>query len=232
MIPWIQVYSNLATHRKTAQLADALGLTNSHVSPDIIAVGILVSLWTWAIQNASDGDLSKCSNRVIAEACRWKKKPEALINALREARWIDEDGKLHDWEEYASLLLVKEEERKAKTRERVQRYRDKKKENCNAECNVSDTPCNAPTIHNHTIHNHTVPNITSNNNSFYLSEEKKEEKKESGFGSLEYYMGMIRDAKERNVPYLMQMCIQRVKENFGVIVDPETLEVVSEQVQG
>ncbi len=222
MIPWIQIYSNLSTHRKTAQLADALGLTNSHVSPDIVAVGILVSLWTWAIQNASDGDLSACSDRAIAEACRWKKKPEALINALKEAHWIDEDGKLHDWEEYASLLLEQEANRKEKTRERVQRYRDKKKAACNTDCNVTDTPCNAPTIHNNTKHN-----ITSNN-SIYLSEEKKEEKKESGFGSIEYYMEMIRDAKERNLPYLVEVCIQRAKEQHGIVIDPDTLEVVRE----
>ena len=126
MIPWIQVYSNLPMHPKTDRLVDELGLASSAVSPNIVAVGILVSLWTWAIQNAYDGDLSKCSPRLIAEACRWKKKPEALIRGLQAAGWLDEDMKLHDWEEYAVLLMDKQDSQKEKTRKRVQQYREKK----------------------------------------------------------------------------------------------------------
>lgn len=126
MIPWIQVYSNLPMHPKTDRLVDELGLTSSSVSPNILAVGILVSLWTWAIQNAYDGDLSKCSARLIAEACRWRKKPEALIKGLRASGWLDEDMKLHDWEEYAVLLMDAEDNKKEKTKERVRKYREKK----------------------------------------------------------------------------------------------------------
>ena len=76
MIPWIQVYSNLPQHPKTSRLADELGLTCAALNPNVLAVGLLVSLWTWAIQNAYNGDLSGCSDRSIAEACLWKKKPE------------------------------------------------------------------------------------------------------------------------------------------------------------
>ena len=55
-------------HPKTDRLVDELGLASSAVSPNIVAVGILVSLWTWAIQNAYDGDLSKCSLRLLLPA--------------------------------------------------------------------------------------------------------------------------------------------------------------------
>ena len=113
-------------HPKTAKLADELGLASSAVSPNVLAVGVLVSLWTWAIQNAYDGDLSRCSPRLIADACRWKKKPEALIRGLRAACWLDEDMKLHDWEEYAVLLMDAEDNKKEKTRERVRKYRERK----------------------------------------------------------------------------------------------------------
>lgn len=130
MIPWIQVYSNLPMHPKTARLADELGLASSSVYPNILAVGMLVSLWTWAIQNAYNGDLSQCSPRLIADACRWKKNPEVLIKGLRTAGWVDEDMKLHDWEEYAVLLMNAEDTKKAKTRERVKRYREKKGNTC------------------------------------------------------------------------------------------------------
>ncbi len=154
MIPWIQVYSNLPQHPKTSKLADELGLASAALNPNVLAVGLLVSLWTWAIQNAYNGDLSGCSARSIAEACLWKKKPETLVKALIKTGFLDEDMKLHDWDEYACLLMEQEENRRAKTRERVKRYRDKKNgvtdTPCNAPsnggCNVTDTPCNAPTI--------------------------------------------------------------------------------------
>lgn len=161
MIPWIQVYSNLPQHPKTARLADELGLSSAALNPNVLAVGLLVSLWTWAIQNAYDGDLSGCSARSIAEACLWKKKPETLVKALLKTGFLDQDMKLHDWDEYACLLMEQEENRRAKTRERVKRYRDKKSGvtdvDCNvtrnAPCNVTDTPCNASTRPDHTRHN-------------------------------------------------------------------------------
>ena len=162
MIPWIQVYSNLPQHPKTTKLADELGLTSAALDPNVLAVGLVVSLWTWAIQNAHNGDLSGCSPRAIAGACQWKKKPEALVKAMQAAGFLDEDMKLHDWEEYACLLMEQEENRRAKTRDRVKRYRDKKTADSNADsnapCNVTVTPCNAPTIPDLTKPNLTRPN--------------------------------------------------------------------------
>lgn len=152
MIPWIQVYSNLPQHKKTSRLAEELKISSSVVDPNMVAVGILIGLWTWAIQNAYDGDLSECSARTIANACQWKKKPETLVAALKKTGWLDADMRLHDWEEYAVLLIDQEENRKAKTRDRVNRYRSKKAASCNvtqcATCNVTDTLCNAPTVPN------------------------------------------------------------------------------------
>ena len=152
MIPWIQVYSNLPQHKKTSRLAEELKISSAVVDPNMVAVGILIGLWTWAIQNAYDGDLSECSARTIANACQWKKKPETLVTALKKTGWLDADMRLHDWEEYAVLLIDQEENRKAKTRDRVNRYRSKKAASCNvtqcATCNVTDTLCNAPTVPN------------------------------------------------------------------------------------
>lgn len=161
MIPWIQVYSNLPQHPKTTKLADELGLTSAALDPNVLAVGLVVSLWSWAIQNAHNGDLSGCSARAIAGACQWKKKPETLVKALQKAGFLDEDMRLHDWEEYACLLMEQEENRRAKTRERVKRYRDRKAADGNAPgnapCNVTETPGNAPTIPDLTRPNLTIP---------------------------------------------------------------------------
>lgn len=179
MIPWIMVYTNILSHPKTGRLVDALGLKSPGVEPEVIAAGMLVSLWTWAAQNATDGDLSDCSDRVIAQACRWKKDPQKLVQALRECGWLD--GKyLHEWDEYAGLYIAQIENKREKTKERVQRYRDRKKADSVTQCNALHngysnadvTQCNAPTEHNITEHNITDISILS-------EKERKEKKKES-----------------------------------------------------
>ena len=178
--PWIQIYSNLVTHRKTGELADALGLSYGAVSPNTVAAGMLVSLWTWAIQNAYDGDLSRCSPRSIADACGWRKKPDDLIRALKESRYIDDDMRLHDWDEYTILYINQYEARKASDRERSSRYRAGKKaaqnetasrdDTTSTVCktdissrdgNVTATQKSAPTVHNST---YTVQDNTEQNN--------------------------------------------------------------------
>ena len=168
MIPWIQVYSNLIRHPKVTNLADNLGLTSKDVGPNVIAAGMLVSLWLWAAQNATDGDLSECSDRAIAEAAEFKRKPSLFVEALMQAKLLDEDRKLHDWDEYATLLIDYEERQREQTRQRVAKHRARKNpaketpsnSECNADCNVTVTQCNAPTIPNLTIPNHTIKNFS------------------------------------------------------------------------
>lgn len=170
-IPWIQVYSNLTTHPKTYALADMLRLPAGTVSANIIAAGMLLGVWSWAAQNAADGNISGCSARALADAAGWRKKPETLEQALVSCGWIDRDGdarQLHDWEEYAALYMEQVDNQRRKTKERVQRYRERRhganEMPCNAEvtpqkqdgngyCNVTDTPGNASTVPNLTIPN-------------------------------------------------------------------------------
>lgn len=168
MIPWIQVYSNLIKHPKTYALADELKLTSKDASPNAVASGMLVSLWLWAAQNATDGDLSKCPPRAIAEAAEYRKNPVTFVAALKKTKWLDNDGKLHDWCEYATLLIECDQQQREKTRKRVERHRAKKKASgndgvtpdCNALGNVTVTPSNAHTIPNHTIPNNTIQDNT------------------------------------------------------------------------
>lgn len=127
MVPWIQVYSNLHTHPKTGRLVDELGIKSADADPEVVAVGLLVCLWSWACQNAHSGDLSDCSYRTIANAARWKKSPEKLVNALLACGFLDTDMKLHDWEEYAELFINREEYRKEQNRKRVADCRARKK---------------------------------------------------------------------------------------------------------
>lgn len=161
MTPWIQVYANLHTHPKTYRLAGLLRLRSTAAAPNTIATGLLTNLWCWAAVNVPDGELTMVPHQCLADGAGWKLDPEVFFDGLVTAGFIDctPDGSacLHDWLDYASLLLEQEDNRKKKTRERVQRYRAKQKSGavCNVQSNVTVTPGNASTIPDRTI-----PNLT------------------------------------------------------------------------
>ena len=163
-------------------LADKLGLSSKDACPNVIAAGMLVSLWLWAAQNATDGDLSECSDRAIAEAAEFKRKPSIFVEALIYAKLLDKDRKLHDWDEYATLLIDCAEQRREKDRQRVAKHRARKKamketprnSECNSNGNVTDTPCNAPTIQYHTIPYQTIPDFSGGDGDFARAREATE----------------------------------------------------------
>lgn len=183
MIPWVQVYSNLPQHDKVVSFADALGLKCPGVSPEAVATGMLVSLWCWAVQNRTDGDLSGVNHRTIAKACQWEKSPDKLVEALKGCGWLDDDMHIHDWEEYSVRLMENQEAQKEKTRKRVAEYRERhakggRQRTCNADendsahinnvssnadvtvtCNADVTASNEPVTQCNasTVPNHTIP---------------------------------------------------------------------------
>lgn len=134
------------------------------------AIGHLVCLWLWAIENAENGDLTPFPESAIARAAEWNKRAHTFIDALVKCGWADKQDKtlkLHDWDDYTNLFQSQLESQKQKTKERVRRYREKKKQVCNAECNITSngnnainkeesnkpvtvtvTQCNAPTVPN------------------------------------------------------------------------------------
>lgn len=128
MLPWIQVYSNLADHPKIYALVDRMKLRRNSE-----AVGIVVSLWLWAAKNAPDGDLSGFPERAIADAVGYSSSYAGkLCKLLVECRWLDEkEGGgylLHDWEEYAALLIDITERKKHQAKVRMRRLRAQKDE--------------------------------------------------------------------------------------------------------
>lgn len=128
MLPWIQVYSNLADHPKIYALVDRMKLRRNSE-----AVGIVVSLWLWAAKNAPDGDLSGFPERAIADAVGYPSSYAGkLCELLLECRWLDEkEGGgylLHDWAEYAALLIDITERKKHQAKVRMRRLRAQKDE--------------------------------------------------------------------------------------------------------
>lgn len=155
MLPWIQVYSNLADHPKIYALVDRMKLRRNSE-----AVGIVVSLWLWAAKNAPDGDLSGFPERAIADAVGYSSSYAGkLCQLLVETRWLDEKENgyaLHDWVEYAPAIIDMYEKDKNRTRERVRKFRERRRsitpneivsqQTCNVTCNVTSDKCNAPRL--------------------------------------------------------------------------------------
>lgn len=111
---WIQIDQALPTHRKTLKLADTLDITPTH------AVGLMVTLWLWSLDNAPSGDLGDISSRTLARILQWDGDSNELINAIRSAGFLDGD-EIHDWQEYAGRLL----EQRAAAKERMRKSRAK-----------------------------------------------------------------------------------------------------------
>lgn len=115
---WIQVHQTLKDHRKLFDAADELEISPPHM------MGLLISFWLWALDNAPAGKLDGITHRMIARAAQYEGDAEKLAAALIRAGWLDEneDGELeiHDWYEYAGKLI---DQRKAE-KERSQRRRD------------------------------------------------------------------------------------------------------------
>lgn len=68
------------------------------------------------------GDLSDFTAQEIAAACEWNGDPDLWLAALKECGWLDPDGQVHDWHDYAGRLI----EERAKDRERKREERRRK----------------------------------------------------------------------------------------------------------
>lgn len=108
---WVPVNRSVFTHRKTMKLADVLDI------PEVYAVGHLVALWTWAMDNAPTGSIpSNTSARMLARAAEFPGNPQTFVDALTEAEYLaqTEDGyEIPNWMEYGGKLLVQQEKDKA-----------------------------------------------------------------------------------------------------------------------
>lgn len=149
---WIEVHQNLSGHRKTRKMAKLLNEKRVHV------VGYLVTLWSWALDNAPNGRIDNIGSDVLADAAEYEGNPDEFLEALIDVCFVDrrEDSTLwlHDWEEYTGRLIQK----RAKNAERMREARAAEKEA--RDDNVQRT-CNAragATVPNSTVPNHTPPN--------------------------------------------------------------------------
>jgi hypothetical protein len=96
---WLELHQAVWTHRKTFELAALLGIDETYAAAHVIR------LWSWALDNAPDGDLGRLSDRAIAFGAGWRHEVSLFVGSLVKAGWLDDDRAIHDWAEYAGRLV-------------------------------------------------------------------------------------------------------------------------------
>ena len=121
---WISIHEQVMGG-KLRNLAKAIGCSQNE------ALGILVRLWLWGINNAKkDGEIIGADKEDIADVLTvgLEKKilPKKVVDALIETNWIDYKGNyyIHDWSEWQGQWYKALESReKATERKRKERAR-------------------------------------------------------------------------------------------------------------
>lgn len=116
---WLQIHQTLKDHRKVFDAADELDI------PPVHMMGLLVSFWLWALDNAPSGELKGITPRMIARAAQWDKEADRFTEVLIKAGFLDvthDDNELiiHDWQEYAGRLIDQRKAEKERSRKRRQ----------------------------------------------------------------------------------------------------------------
>lgn len=142
MTTWLELHQEMPRHKKLLVLARLLKVDRRY------AVGIMIDLWTWSLDNAdSDGNLSGMTADDIEMALDWPaKKSGELIAALLKAKLLeDRDGTyaLHDWADYTGKLSERREIKREQDRKRQEKRRQKKCDTGEKK-SVTNEECHAP----------------------------------------------------------------------------------------
>jgi len=157
-------------HPKTTHLSKLLNI------PPYAAWGILEAIWIFTSDYAPSGSIGKFENSVIADAVRWDRDPDELINALIKSGFLDacECGDLehrliiHDWKDHCQERVQVTIRRKGlqyatACRQTADKVPTKLRQTADkVPTKLRQTADKVPTdgIPNHTLPNHTLPNPT------------------------------------------------------------------------
>jgi hypothetical protein len=122
---YIRLDAAFWSHRKTIRLRAILGDSALWLPP---------RLWSYASQNQPDGDFSKYLPEEIALLLAYAGDAKAMLGALQQAGFVDQDMKIHGWaehnayhQEYAERASKAATARWEKHREREEKKKQKKK---------------------------------------------------------------------------------------------------------
>lgn len=96
---WLELHQSVAWHKKTYTLAGLLRVRRAE------ALGLIATLWLWALEHAQDGSLGHLTDREVAAAAGWHRRPSEFVLACHKAEFLDDDGAIHDWYDFAGRLI-------------------------------------------------------------------------------------------------------------------------------
>lgn len=88
---YVRLKTGFYTHIKTIRLRAKIGDDAFWIPP---------RMWVYAAENKPDGDLSHCTSNELAFLLGCEKHATSIKEALTEAGFLDEDGKIHQWDEH------------------------------------------------------------------------------------------------------------------------------------
>lgn len=149
---WIELHQTLPRHPKLLRLAGRLRIHPAQ------AAGHLTFLWLWTLDYAPTGDLSAFGPAEISAAACYPGDAEQFHRSLMETGWLDEDGHVHDWHEYAGRLVEERAQAKARMRAFRERQKAEKEQSGTRSDSVTRTNAERSELPNLTQPNPTVPN--------------------------------------------------------------------------
>jgi len=123
---WLRQEAASRSHPKILKLAKLLEIEEVH------ALGLITSLWCWALEYAKDGELSEFDYDVIERGARWSGADGELVKNALVVGLLDDDGgviTIHDWFEYQGSY-----------KEAVRKKEGRKKRVPNLSRNVQECP--------------------------------------------------------------------------------------------
>lgn len=67
-----------------------------------VAVGLVASIRDWLAEQAPSGRVSQFSSGFLAEIIEWEGNPDEMIQLLRDAGYLDDQGQFIGWDEMVS----------------------------------------------------------------------------------------------------------------------------------
>ena len=150
-LAWISVHDHVVGG-KLRELAKDIGCSQKE------ALGIIVSLWLWGLNNADrTGKLRSCDRNDLAEEVFSKGisaglNRNSIVDSLIEQKWVDEEGGdlyIHDWdtwqEQWYKFLKTKEYDAARKREERARKKAEAQKQITEQEGTSMYVPSDSPT---------------------------------------------------------------------------------------
>lgn len=110
-LPWIKVYGDLPSHRKSVTLAALTGEPRAWTH--------VVELWLWVSRHAPDGNLGAMPDAAVAAVAGWRKgSPAQFVDALRQSGFLD-GNMVHGWHKHNGAHQRKQAADKARNDRRT-----------------------------------------------------------------------------------------------------------------